>query len=64
MSMALTATTIMTITTHHDHDHGHVHGPNCGHAHQEPVRNALKDVGRNDPCPCGNGKKFKKCHGA
>ncbi|MDN5485745.1 MAG: zinc chelation protein SecC, partial [Pseudomonas sp.] len=29
---------------HHDHDHGHVHGPNCGHAHQEPVRNALKDV--------------------
>jgi preprotein translocase subunit SecA len=24
---------------------------------------ALKDVGRNDPCPCGSGKKFKKCHG-
>ncbi len=24
----------------------------------------LKDVGRNDPCPCGSGKKFKKCHGA
>jgi len=22
-----------------------------------------KDVGRNDPCPCGSGKKFKKCHG-
>jgi preprotein translocase subunit SecA len=21
-------------------------------------------VGRNDPCPCGSGKKFKKCHGA
>jgi hypothetical protein len=21
-------------------------------------------IGRNDPCPCGNGKKFKKCHGA
>jgi len=20
-----------------------------------------KDVGRNDPCPCGSGKKFKKC---
>jgi len=20
--------------------------------------------GRNDPCPCGSGKKFKKCHGA
>ena len=22
------------------------------------------DVGRNDPCPCGSGRKFKKCHGA
>jgi preprotein translocase subunit SecA len=24
----------------------------------------LSHVGRNDPCPCGSGKKFKKCHGA
>jgi len=24
----------------------------------------LKEVGRNDPCPCGSGKKYKKCHGA
>jgi preprotein translocase subunit SecA len=24
---------------------------------------AFKNVGRNDPCPCGSGKKFKKCHG-
>ena len=22
-----------------------------------------KQVGRNDPCPCGSGKKFKNCHG-
>ena len=22
------------------------------------------DAGRNDPCPCGSGKKYKKCHGA
>lgn len=22
----------------------------------------MKDIGRNDPCPCGSGKKFKKCH--
>lgn len=29
---------------------------------QEPVRVAPK-VGRNEPCPCGSGKKFKKCHG-
>jgi preprotein translocase subunit SecA len=26
------------------------------------VRDAPK-VGRNDPCPCGSGKKFKQCHG-
>jgi preprotein translocase subunit SecA len=25
---------------------------------------AMKNVGRNDPCPCGSGKKYKKCHGA
>ena len=24
----------------------------------------LSKIGRNDPCPCGSGKKFKKCHGA
>ena len=29
---------------------------------QEPVR-AEKRVGRNDPCPCGSGKKYKNCHG-
>jgi preprotein translocase subunit SecA len=26
--------------------------------------NPYEGVGRNDPCPCGSGKKFKKCHGA
>ena len=29
----------------------------------QPVH-AAKKVGRNDPCPCGSGKKYKKCHGA
>jgi preprotein translocase subunit SecA len=27
----------------------------------EPLRNLGKKVGRNDPCPCGSGKKFKSC---
>ena len=27
----------------------------------ETVRKKFADVGRNDPCPCGSGKKFKKC---
>ena len=29
---------------------------------REPIR-AEKTVGRNDPCPCGSGKKYKNCHG-
>ena len=29
----------------------------------QPARNALPKVGRNDPCPCGSGKKYKQCHG-
>jgi len=28
---------------------------------QMPQTNPTRDVGRNDPCPCGSGKKFKKC---
>ena len=28
----------------------------------EPIRNMSDRVGRNDPCPCGSGKKFKNCH--
>jgi preprotein translocase subunit SecA len=28
----------------------------------KPVRTGPK-VGRNDPCPCGSGKKYKHCHG-
>ncbi|PMC18189.1 preprotein translocase subunit SecA [Oligella urethralis] len=27
------------------------------------VKNMMKHVGRNDPCPCGSGKKYKHCHG-
>ncbi len=29
-----------------------------------PIRRSGPKVGRNDPCPCGSGKKFKRCHGA
>lgn len=46
----------------------HTHKEGEGHQHHHPkqetvVRESPK-VGRNDPCPCGSGKKFKKCHGA
>jgi len=30
----------------------------------ETVRRAAPKVGRNDPCPCGSGRKYKVCHGA
>jgi preprotein translocase subunit SecA len=31
---------------------------------RRPPAQAAPKIGRNDPCPCGSGKKFKKCHGA
>ena len=58
----------------------HVHGPDCSHDHdhdhgpesydpnlllkKQPVYRTEPKVGRNDACPCGSGKKYKKCHGA
>ena len=38
--------------------------PSAGVVAPALARNPYADVGRNDPCPCGSGKKFKKCHGA
>ncbi len=32
-------------------------------AKQKPVVNRVEKIGRNDPCHCGSGKKFKQCHG-
>ena len=50
----------------------HVHGPDCDHDHDhdhhhapaEPFRRAVPKQGRNDPCTCGSGLKYKRCHGA
>ena len=43
----------------------HVHGPDCDHDHAHNGTPApMYRAGRNDPCPCGSGRKFKKCHGA
>jgi preprotein translocase subunit SecA len=36
--------------------------PGSGNRKVEPIR-VEKKVGRNEPCPCGSGKKFKNCHG-
>jgi preprotein translocase subunit SecA len=29
----------------------------------QPIERQFAKVGRNDPCPCGSGKKYKHCHG-
>jgi preprotein translocase subunit SecA len=39
-------------------------GNGGGQAEPQPLRRQAPKVGRNDPCPCGSGKKYKKCHGA
>ena len=47
-------------------EHGHVHGPHCNHHHgppTTPMRRVIPKVGRNDDCPCGSQKKYKKCCG-
>jgi len=33
-----------------------------GEKKKEPIRNRGERIGRNDPCPCGSGKKYKNCH--
>jgi uncharacterized protein YecA (UPF0149 family) len=32
-------------------------------ADEQTERETIEKVGRNDPCPCGSGKKYKHCHG-
>ena len=36
----------------------------AGRNKNEPVKGGGAKVGRNEPCPCGSGKKYKRCHGA
>ncbi len=44
----------------------HVHEEGQGHHHHAAPVTVVREspkIGRNDPCPCGSGKKYKKCHG-
>ncbi len=38
-------------------------GASDGTVQRKPIVNKVKKIGRNDPCPCGSGKKYKKCCG-
>lgn len=40
------------------------HAPGAYAERWTPAHNPMRHVGRNDPCPCGSGKKYKKCCGA
>lgn len=42
----------------------HVHTNRDEEEAARPVHNEGPKIGRNDPCPCGSGKKYKNCHGA
>ncbi len=48
---------------YHHADYDEALGTSAAARPQQPVERALPKVGRNDPCPCGSGKKFKHCHG-
>ena len=39
------------------------HGGEAVAEKPQPVKREGKKIGRNDPCPCGSGKKYKRCHG-
>ena len=39
------------------------HSPQADEGGQQPIRRFGQKIGRNDPCPCGSGKKYKQCHG-
>jgi preprotein translocase subunit SecA len=43
---------------------GAVAAPGNGEVVETVVKDEKANIGRNDPCWCGSGKKFKKCHGA
>jgi uncharacterized protein YecA (UPF0149 family) len=45
-----------TVRTGNNPHHNH-------HEPQKPLKHGAPRLGRNDPCSCGSGKKFKKCHG-
>jgi len=49
---------------HTDYDTALAAPPDRPAAAAPPFTRSGQKVGRNDPCPCGSGKKFKHCHGA
>jgi preprotein translocase subunit SecA len=44
-------------------EHARMAGSGAANASGVQQRRTGEKVGRNDPCPCGSGHKYKKCHG-
>jgi preprotein translocase subunit SecA len=44
-------------------DSGEAGGEQQGTAEHQPFVRSGRKIGRNEPCPCGSGKKYKQCHG-
>jgi len=48
---------------HADYDEALAADADAENKGQQPIERQFAKVGRNDPCPCGSGKKYKHCHG-
>ena len=48
---------------YHHADYDEALGTNSDEAQASQPMQAQPKIGRNDPCPCGSGKKYKQCHG-
>jgi uncharacterized protein YecA (UPF0149 family) len=67
--MTDTSTTATQAAATHAHSHDRGDDCGCGHDHHHhhhhgsvvTYQRAAPKVGRNDACPCGSGKKYKKC---
>ena len=54
---------LQELTTERDQEMQLSHGDGMGDSKPKTVKRQAAKVGRNDPCPCGSGKKYKKCCG-
>ena len=64
-SQALESSSLVNAARHYgnpDSGRDRSDNPRVAATKQQPIH-AQPTVGRNDPCPCGSGKKYKKCHG-
>ncbi|ARP96432.1 preprotein translocase subunit SecA [Bordetella genomosp. 13] len=54
---------VQNVQYHHSDYEEALAAANADTPASSPSRNVVPKVGRNDPCPCGSGKKYKHCHG-